>query len=125
MPDAKKPTSSNSRRIGAKDVYIYQRPNTSVWWVHGCFWHRHPDCKKATTPKTRVAFWTEKFERNVARDRLKETTLREMGWQVLVVWECETKAIETLAAKLASAFTPKPYPSDLDGSGDEERGEYP
>lgn len=87
---------------GSPDI-VLPKYKTAIF-VHGCFWHRHPGCKKATTPKTRVPFWTEKFERNVFRDRQKEAALREMGWQILVVWECETKDTATLAAMLSSAL---------------------
>jgi DNA mismatch endonuclease (patch repair protein) len=58
--------------------------------VHGCFWHRHRACRKATMPKTRVAFWRSKFERNKHRDRIKLGELRRLGWRALTVWECET-----------------------------------
>lgn len=71
-------------------------------FVHGCFWHRHVGCKRATTPKTRAAFWTEKFERNVERDSRNEAALQAMGWQVLTIWECEVKVPETLLSKLSS-----------------------
>ena len=60
----------------------------TVVFVHGCFWHRHPGCKVATIPKSRVAFWEDKFARNVARDRRNQRALRAQGWRVLVVWEC-------------------------------------
>ena len=59
--------------------------------VHGCFWHRHPGCKYASSPKTRVRFWEEKFEGNVVRDRRNEEALHELGWRVMVIWECETR----------------------------------
>jgi len=62
----------------------------AVVFVHGCYWHRHRECPKATTPKTRTDFWTAKFAANVARDRRVEDELRQMGWKVFVVWECET-----------------------------------
>lgn len=87
---------------GSPDI-VLPKYKTAIF-VHGCFWHRHPGCKKTTTPKTRVPFWTEKFERNVARDREKESALREMGWQVLVVWECEAKDATQLTAILSSAL---------------------
>ncbi|MEH3091303.1 MAG: very short patch repair endonuclease [Agrobacterium cavarae] len=97
---------------GSPDI-VLPKYKTAIF-VHGCFWHRHPGCKKATTPKTRVSFWTEKFERNVLRDRQKEAELREMGWQVLVVWECEVKDVSTLAATLSSAlYHDNPPPSRL------------
>ena len=69
-------------------------------FVHGCFWHRHLGCKKATFPKTRADFWNEKFERNVERDREVERKLEEKGWRSLIIWECETEALEPLARRL-------------------------
>lgn len=63
----------------------------AVVLVHGCFWHRHSGCQYAYTPKTRVRFWSDKFSQNVARDRRNEDALRRLGWQVLVIWECETR----------------------------------
>lgn len=69
-------------------------------FVHGCFWHRHEGCSKATTPKTRLPFWTGKFEQNVARDRRNVALLRDLGWKVLVVWECETRSPGTLWRRL-------------------------
>lgn len=69
-------------------------------FVHGCFWHRHPGCPKATDPKTRHEFWSRKFEANVARDQLQIAALKAAGWRVLVVWECESKEPKALAAIL-------------------------
>ncbi|MCG6116239.1 MAG: DNA mismatch endonuclease Vsr [Mesorhizobium sp.] len=69
-------------------------------FVHGCFWHRHSDCSKATLPKTRAEFWTQKFDRNVERDQDVERRLSDMGWESLVVWECETRALDALSLKL-------------------------
>ena len=60
----------------------------TVIFVHGCFWHRH-NCKRATTPKTRVDYWTKKFARNVDNDRKHIEDLQALGWRVMVVWECE------------------------------------
>lgn len=58
-------------------------------FVHGCFWHRHEGCRKATMPKTRVEFWRAKFARNIERDAEVQQSLRAGGWRVLVIWECE------------------------------------
>lgn len=69
-------------------------------FVHGCFWHRHADCRKTTTPKTRIDFWTAKFEANAARDKRVERELVAAGWKVLVVWECQTKKPEDLTGSL-------------------------
>ena len=63
----------------------------SVVFVHGCFWHRHPRCKYAYNPKSRIKFWQMKFSENVKRDKLVRKELRKMGWKVIVVWECELK----------------------------------
>jgi DNA mismatch endonuclease (patch repair protein) len=73
-------------------------------FVHGCFWHRHPGCSKASTPKTRADYWRHKFESNVQRDKKNVKMLRKRGWLVLTVWECETKNVESLGAKLTQAF---------------------
>ena len=59
--------------------------------VRGCFWHRHAGCKRATTPSTNVEFWRDKFKRNVERDKETEKQLKELGWNLIVVWECELK----------------------------------
>jgi len=58
-------------------------------FVHGCFWHRHPGCRYATTPASNAAFWQEKFRKNVERDRKKTAELRRLGWRVLTIWECQ------------------------------------
>lgn len=63
----------------------------SVIFVHGCFWHRHPGCRYASVPKTRSAFWNEKFSRNVERDRRNVFLLEKAGWNTIIVWECELK----------------------------------
>ncbi|MCP1642028.1 DNA mismatch endonuclease (patch repair protein) [Pseudomonas citronellolis] len=76
-------------------------------FVHGCFWHRHPGCKYAYTPKTRLDFWLPKLQRNMERDQEKEEALRALGWRVEVVWECETKSDETLHEKILKIFKPQ------------------
>ncbi len=59
--------------------------------VHGCFWHRHPECKYAYMPKSRIEFWREKFEGNIKRDEIRVKQLQELGWEVIIIWECETR----------------------------------
>ena len=71
--------------------------------VRGCFWHRHPGCRQATTPSSNVKFWQEKFKRNVERDRNTEKRLKELGWRLIVIWQCELKNagfLETLPDKI-------------------------
>lgn len=63
----------------------------TVIFVNGCFWHRH-NCKRATTPKTNTDYWMNKFEKNVQNDEKNYALLRNLGWHVIVVWECEIKA---------------------------------
>lgn len=73
-----------------------------VIFVHGCFWHRHRGCSRTTTPKTRAAYWKDKFRQNIKRDAAKETMLRSIGWDVLVVWECETFDPDSLTSRIAA-----------------------
>ncbi len=68
----------------------------SVVLVHGCFWHRHPRCKFAYNPKSRVTFWQNKFNKTVERDKFVKKELRKEGWKVIVVWECELRNMEKL-----------------------------
>lgn len=74
----------------------------TVIFVHGCFWHRHLGCPKASTPKSNVEFWQNKFAANVARDAEVRRRLQEFGWKVVTIWECETKKPEPLLRKLGS-----------------------
>ena len=68
--------------------------------VRGCFWHRHPGCKMATTPLSNTAYWDAKFKRNVERDRRNELMLSELGWRVIIVWECQLKTADFLDSVL-------------------------
>jgi len=61
----------------------------TVIFVHGCYWHRHPGCSRATTPKSRTDFWLAKFQGTVERDERKAKELRNQGWRVITVWECD------------------------------------
>jgi DNA mismatch endonuclease (patch repair protein) len=88
---------------GTPDI-VLPKYMTAIF-VHGCFWHRHKNCSKATSPKTRVQFWTDKFEQNTARDRRNDKALKQAGWSVLVIWECETRRPVELRKKLAVYFS--------------------
>ncbi len=74
---------------GNPDI-VLPKYRTAVF-VHGCFWHRHPNCKIAGTPKTKKKFWLAKFARNVERDKRNQRELRSLGWKVFVIWECEIR----------------------------------
>lgn len=60
-------------------------------FVHGCFWHQHPGCPYATKPTTRSGFWLAKFAANMRRDALVVEKLTALGWQVITIWECQTR----------------------------------
>lgn len=72
----------------------------TVVFVHGCFWHRHANCRNATTPSSNREFWLEKFRANQERDRRIAHSLRAMNWRVEVVWECETESTHTLERRV-------------------------
>lgn len=72
---------------GTPDVVFGAR--RKVIFVHGCFWHQHPECPLAVMPKTREDFWRQKLAANGARDKRNVAELEARGWQVLVLWECE------------------------------------
>lgn len=89
----------HDRKLPGRPDLVLARYRAAVF-VHGCFWHRHPGCRYATTPSTRAEFWQEKFSANVVRDERSWSHLREAGWRVGVVWECGLKGkrtAETLA----------------------------
>ncbi|WP_366520714.1 very short patch repair endonuclease [Pseudomonas citronellolis] len=88
---------------GSPDI-VLQKYKTVVF-VHGCFWHRHPKCRYATTPKTRQDYWLPKFNANVERDARKTAQLEVLGWRVLVVWECETRNQSVLEERLRRDFS--------------------
>ncbi|MGD9780957.1 MAG: very short patch repair endonuclease [Kiritimatiellia bacterium] len=80
----------------------------TVVFVHGCFWHRHKNCKIATTPKSHRKFWADKFARNVANDRKHLRQLRRRGWKVVTVWACQLKRPERVRARIEKALRPAP-----------------
>lgn len=83
---------------GSPDV-VLARYRTVVF-VHGCFWHRHPDCRLAATPRSNAEWWQKKFDRNTERDAQKIEILVTQGWNVIVLWECGLRP-KNYAAKLA------------------------
>jgi DNA mismatch endonuclease (patch repair protein) len=87
-----------ARLPGKPDLVFAKRKK--VVFVHGCFWHRHVGCRRATTPATNLDYWLPKFERTVERDQQNIDGLSSLGWSSLVVWECELKNTGDLADKL-------------------------
>ncbi len=72
----------------------------TVIFVHGCFWHRHQNCKYASNPKTRREFWEKKFKENIERDKKTQEKLKNLGWKTKIVWECEIKKQDKLIKKI-------------------------
>lgn len=85
---------------GKPDLVFPKR--RKVIFVHGCYWHRHPDpgCKLARLPKSNLEFWLPKLEQNRERDIKNEEKLRSMGWKVLVIWECEISKNSMIEKKI-------------------------
>ena len=77
----------------------------TVIFVHGCFWHRHENCKYASIPKTRREFWNKKFTENIKRDSEIQEKIKNLNWRSVVIWECETKNIENLRDRIVNIFS--------------------
>lgn len=78
----------NDKRLpGTPDVVLPKY--RTVIFIHGCFWHRHPFCAKASTPSTNTEFWVEKFDKNVENDNKNYKLLENDGWKVIIIWQCE------------------------------------
>ena len=69
-------------------------------FVHGCFWHQHHDCKKASLPSTNRDFWMRKLRRNAERDAEQERLLHKLGWRSFSVWECELRSLDTVKVRV-------------------------
>jgi DNA mismatch endonuclease (patch repair protein) len=96
----------HARELPGSPDLVFPRLRSLVF-VHGCFWHRHPGCEKASNPSTRIEFWRAKFGRNIARDAAVRRELEALGWRILVVWECEAKDLKGLRV-LIGRFLSKP-----------------
>ncbi len=77
-----------------------------IIFVHGCFWHGHDCSRGKRKPKSNSDYWVEKIRRNSERDARHQSKLESLGWDFLVVWECETKDIEALAFRILSFLNP-------------------
>lgn len=77
----------------------------AVIFVHGCFWHGHPNCKLARRPKTNRKFWEQKVVDNRKRDRRKERLLRKQGWHVITIWQCRLRTPDRVLKRLQTALS--------------------
>ncbi len=91
---------------GVPDVVLPGRKK--VIFVHGCFWHSHSCARGKRTPKENSAYWIDKRKKNVKRDRLALRSLKQLGWETTVVWECELKKIEDVRIRLLNFLATDP-----------------
>jgi len=89
----------NGEDLPGKPDIVLPR-HRKVIFVHGCFWHGHSRCKRGARPTTNVEFWNKKLDSNISRDRRARIGLKKLGWQSLIVWECQTKNLANLRRKL-------------------------
>lgn len=85
----------HSRKLPGNPDLVFAGKRKIIF-IHGCFWHRHEGCKHATTPQSRKEYWDKKFARTIERDKATLEELKQLGWNCLVIWECELKDRETL-----------------------------
>lgn len=88
---------------GSPDI-VLPKYRTAIF-VHGCFWHQHEKCSKARRPSSNLEYWNTKLDENISRDKKKEKELSELGWQIVTVWQCETRDLESLSTKLQKIST--------------------
>lgn len=78
----------NDKRYPGKPDILLPKYRTAIF-INGCFWHQHPNCTAATLPETNKDYWSKKLQRNAERDALQIRQLHELGWYVIILWECE------------------------------------
>lgn len=93
---------NDPRLLGKPDIVLPKYK--TVIFVNGCFWHRHEGCKYFVWPKNNAEFWRKKIMSNVERDNRNYSELKEKGWSIVVIWECELKdrRSETLSSVVES-----------------------
>jgi DNA mismatch endonuclease (patch repair protein) len=96
---------------GSPDI-VLPKHRTAIF-VNGCFWHRHANCHNATTPSSHQEYWLPKFSRTIERDRKNQERLRAEGWQVIVVWECETRYLAKIEKRMTNIFCCDPLVEQL------------
>ena len=89
----------HSRELPGKPDLVF-KGKLKVVFVHGCFWHLHRNCRNNRPPKSRLAYWGPKLQRNATRDKEARKTLRRMGWRSLVIWECDLQNPERVVKRI-------------------------
>jgi len=99
----------HDKSLPGKPDIVLKKYNTVVF-IHGCFWHGHNNCKYFVIPKTRTDWWLEKINRNIANDNANYSKLKESGWNIITIWECELKPkkIEITLQNLIIKLTNEP-----------------
>jgi DNA mismatch endonuclease (patch repair protein) len=93
-------------RLHRKDIHgcpdlVFPASQKAVF-IHGCYWHRHKCQSGRSTPETKKTYWQEKFIRTIERDKANCKALKKLGWQILVIWECQLKDLPKLKTKLTA-----------------------
>ena len=96
----------HSKDLPGKPDIVLPKYRTIIQ-VHGCFWHKHKGCKYFVVPKTRTKWWLEKINKTAQNDRQNETILEQLGWKVIVIWECEIKGTACTFLTLHPYSSPK------------------
>lgn len=91
--------------IPGKPDLVFPRRRKAIF-IHGCFWHQHPGCREGRPPKSNADYWLPKLERNIERDKVVLGQLISMGWDVLVIWECDTMNTKALRETLLDFLGP-------------------
>jgi DNA mismatch endonuclease (patch repair protein) len=94
----------NYKKLPGKPDVVFIKKKIAIF-VHGCFWHQHPNCKYSVFPKSNIEFWEAKFKENKERDKRNIQQLEELGWSVITVWECEIeKNISSVIGDIVSTI---------------------
>jgi len=89
---------------GKPDIVFPGR--NKVIFVHGCFWHQHQDCREGRLPGSRQEYWIPKLTKNISRDQKHVCELQELGWKVLVIWECQTEQVDSIVDVISRFLGP-------------------
>lgn len=96
----------HDKKLPGRPDLVFKSKKKAIF-VHGCFWHQHRGCKRGKPPKSNLYFWKAKLEKNKLRDQNSLRQLEKLGWKTLVIWECETKNVNTIV-NILEAFLRQP-----------------
>lgn len=94
----------NVKTLPGKPDLVLIRHKLAIF-VHGCFWHRHKNCRSATTPKSNTEFWINKFQANCARDNSDRRALLKLGYRSIIVWACQLRQISSVLRRIRTAIS--------------------